>query len=218
MADIVELILTDHQRIMLMQAALRDVTRSGADGGSGQMLARVWERLACLIEVHADAEEEICCPTMFGTAPAALAPMEDVAADLDDIRELVSEARLLPVGSPAWWQAVKNAFSACVEHFDRLERGVLADFGRQADGSLRQRLGGQWAAFTRARLADYLSRAQHDGAACQLCTRPISGSHRHVLDTTLCAVFCACAFCYEVSTVLRMARPKAPPSSWAPKP
>jgi hypothetical protein len=74
---------------------------------------------------------------MFGTSPHALQQMQEAIADLDDIREAIGETRLHPAGYPAWRQAVKDALSACVDHFDRQELGILADFRRRADRPLR---------------------------------------------------------------------------------
>lgn len=68
--------------------------------------------------------------------------MEDAAADWADIREAMAEARMQPVGSPPWWRAVKAAVSACIEHLDAQEEGVLAKFRGHADRWLRQQLGG----------------------------------------------------------------------------
>lgn len=205
MADIIELIFADHERIFLMQDALRETARCCGDS-SGRTLASMWDRLRFLIETHADAVEEICCPVVFGSGSAVLAQLADVVADLNVIREAVSQTRFLPVGSAAWWRSVKDAFSGCVELFDCLESGVLACFGCQTDARLRQELGARWAAFTASRLRDRVPQAEHDGMACQLCTGPITICHWHVLDITRRAVFCACDSCHDVFTVLRMAR------------
>lgn len=94
MADIVEIVLADHERIMLMHDLLQHAARHRGSRGPDRALARVWDRLAFWIELHADTMEEICCPAMFGTTSAARSGMQDVAAELADIREAVSEARL----------------------------------------------------------------------------------------------------------------------------
>jgi hypothetical protein len=153
MAGIIGLILADHRRILFMQQALHDADRGCRDGRSGRALASVWDRLAASIEIHADAEEEICYPAMFGTSPRARQQMRDAIAGLDDIREAIGEARLHPVGSAAWRQAVQDASWACEQHSGHQDLRVLADFRRRADRSLRCKLGSQWSAFTRREAA-----------------------------------------------------------------
>ena len=66
MADIIEVILADHKRIRRMLGALDDAARYGEDPCAGWMLAPVWCRLAGLLELHAEAEEEICYLALFG--------------------------------------------------------------------------------------------------------------------------------------------------------
>jgi hypothetical protein len=197
-ADVVELILGAHHRILLMQQALHDAGRLRGEAGSAGALAAVWDRLADVIEVQAAAEEEICYQPMVAASSWSREQMEDAVADLADIGEAVAEARLQPVSSQSWWRAVKAAFSACVKHFDRQEEGVLADFRSRADRSVRRQLGGQWSAFITARICDLARGGEADDAACQLCQWPLPASHRHVLDTKACAVLCACHCCYEL--------------------
>jgi Hemerythrin HHE cation binding domain len=66
MADIIEVILADHKRIRRMLGALDDAASYGEDPCAGWMLAPVWCRLADLLELHAEAEEEICYLALFG--------------------------------------------------------------------------------------------------------------------------------------------------------
>jgi hypothetical protein len=182
MTDIIELIMSGHERMLRLQTALHDVARYHRDAGSGWALASVWDRLATLIDLHTQAEEEICYLAMFGTSRAGLAQVQASIADHDDIREALGEARLQPVGSDRWWTAVKAALSTWVEQIDREERGVLADFARQADRAQRGELGRQWSAFITARLGDLMPATQPGGVVCQMCQWPISGSHCHVID------------------------------------
>ena len=150
MSDIVELIRADHQRIRDARQALLGL--AGERGGSvrGRALA-VWADLAGLIEIHADAEEEICHLPMYGNSPRGLVMIEEAVADLDDIREAVGEAALQPPCSPGWWRAVAAALAGCAEHCDRQERGVIAGFQQRAGCRLREKLAAQWLAFTAAR-------------------------------------------------------------------
>ncbi len=60
MADIIELVMADQQRIGHLPDVLRQAGRADSATESGQVTAGVWERLAALIEAYADAEEEIC--------------------------------------------------------------------------------------------------------------------------------------------------------------
>ena len=92
-----------------------------------------------MIDLHTQAEEEICYLAMFGTSRAGLAQVQASIADHDDIREAFGEARLQPAGSDRWWTAVKAALSTWVEQIDREERGVLADFARRADRAQRDK-------------------------------------------------------------------------------
>ena len=66
MTDIIEVILADHKRIRKMLGALDDAASYGEDPCAGWMLAPVWCRLADLLELHAEAEEEICYLALFG--------------------------------------------------------------------------------------------------------------------------------------------------------
>ena len=66
MADIVEVILADHKRIRRMLGALDDAASYGEDPCAGWMLAPVWCWLADLLELHAEAEEEICYLALSG--------------------------------------------------------------------------------------------------------------------------------------------------------
>ena len=151
MSDIVDLIRADHQRILRARRALREF--AGEPGGSSSCgrARAAWADLAALIEVHADAEEEICHLPMYGRSARGLAMIQDAVADLDDIREAVQEAALQPPCSPGWWRAVTAVLSGCAEHCDRQERGVLASFQRSASGPLREGLAAEWLAFTAAR-------------------------------------------------------------------
>lgn len=196
MTGIVELVLAGHQRILLLQQALADAGRPGAQRDSARALAMVWGRLADMIDVQAAAEEEVCYLPMVAARSWSWQQMEDAVADLDEIREAVAEAQLETAGSRAWWRAVKAALSACAEHFDRQEEGVLADFARRADRRLCQQLGGQWSAFITARIRDLAPDDQAGGAACQLCQWPLPASHPHVLDSRGRAALCACHCCY----------------------
>jgi hypothetical protein len=194
-ADIVELVVAGQQRILLIQRALRDAGRPRA---SAWALATVWDRLADMIDVHAAAEEEICYLPMVAASSWSREQMQDAVAELGEIRDAAAEARLLPVASRSWWRAVTTAVSACAEHFDHQEQGVLADFRSRADRTLRQQIGGQWSAFVTARIADLITDDQVGDQACQGCGWPLPVGHCHVLDAKNLAISCLCACCYEL--------------------
>jgi hypothetical protein len=194
-ADIVELVVAGQHRILLIQRALRD---AGRPRGSAWALATVWDRLADMLDVHAAAEEEICYLPMVAASSWSREQMRDAVAELGEIRDAAAEARLLPVGSRSWWRAVTAALSACAEHFDHQEQGVLADFRSRADRTLRQQLGGQWSAFVTAGIADLAPDGQVGDQACERCEWPLPVSHCHVLDATNLAVSCLCPCCYEL--------------------
>lgn len=150
MADIIDLILGDHQRIRRLMAAL-DQARCHPQGPrSARAVADRWEQLAGLLDRHTRAEEEICYLPMSGSGLAATGQLADARADHADIREAAAEARLQPAGSAPWWRAAGFALAACTGHLSHEESGVLAPFARRADPALRHTLGRQWLAFCTA--------------------------------------------------------------------
>jgi hypothetical protein len=130
MADIIEVILADHKRIRRLLRALDDAARYGEDPYAGWMLAPMWCRLADLLQLHAEAEEEICYLALFGqgrTRPRRW----DAIADHDDFREDLWEAsarrRFCDLVA-----RIASALRASSDHVAREERGALAAFGRRA--------------------------------------------------------------------------------------
>lgn len=89
-----------------------------------------------------------------------------------NIREALQEARLQPVASPTWWQAVTDALRACREHLDSYEHSLLADFGQRARPQLLSQLTRQWAAFTAARTRD--TQPRHRPSAGTSLQHPLS--------------------------------------------
>lgn len=132
MADVIELIEADHRRILHLSDALQDACHYCQGPQTRWVLATLGDRLAALVETHAEAEEEVCYLALYGSSPRGLEQLDEAAADHDDIRRAVREADLQPVGSAEWWRVAQAALAACTEHFDRDERGVLADFGQRA--------------------------------------------------------------------------------------
>lgn len=154
MADIIELIVADHDRIRRLLSAVDDTARYQDDVCTGWPLVPVWRRFAELAELHFAAEEEICYLPAFGSDAAGIAGMQDAIADHDDIREAITETRLAACGSPAWWLAICAARGAALDHMTREERGVLASFSARVTPQTRRELGRDWARFLAARTRD----------------------------------------------------------------
>jgi hypothetical protein len=156
--DVAELILGEHERIRRLFAALDDAARYVADDGGRRvpdwMLATIWAMITSLLGLHADAEQEICFPAMFGPGRDRMCDMEDAVADLNDLRDAIAEACLQAPGSPAWWRAVSAARRSSFDHITVIDHGVLAKFRERSDGRLRDDLGQQWTRFIAARRRD----------------------------------------------------------------
>lgn len=149
MTDIVELILADHREMCGLLSELVKARSPGCAVSPSAELCQLWAAAAELLEVHADAEEEICFLALFG--PGQRADRAAASAAHDDIREAVTEARLKPPGSPTWWLAVQAAHAAAASHARSLEAGALGRFRREAPAAARAALGRQWLAFRFAR-------------------------------------------------------------------
>ena len=72
---------------------------------------------------------------MHGAGAHALAVTESAAADHNDIREAVEQARFLEAGSARWWQVITAARTACARHFASEERDLLTLPGSERDNS-----------------------------------------------------------------------------------
>jgi Hemerythrin HHE cation binding domain len=155
MADIVELIVADHARIRKLLADIEATLGGTDDSNSRAELPDRWQTVAALLEVHADAAEEIGFPALFGRATTTA--RENARAAHDDIREAVGETRLYPAGSRSWRLAVAAARAAAMDHIHDLESGALARFRRDASVQAREALGHQWMAFVAACAADDMS-------------------------------------------------------------
>jgi hypothetical protein len=158
--DVGELIVADHERIGRLFGALDDAARyaAGGDGGRGGpdwMLAAIWVRIATLLGLHADAEQEICFMAMFSRRDRH-SELEDAIGDLNDLRDAVAETRLHDVGSPAWWRAVNAARRSICDHISAIEQGALAEFRDRSEPQFRRHLGNQWKGFIAARHRDGL--------------------------------------------------------------
>ncbi len=146
--DITQLILDDHHEQRKMFALLDDIDRDDVEA-----LEAVWERLRILLEVHAEAEEQLFYPRLLeigeGATDASDAEeeTEDAISDHNDIRKGIAEADRHDVGSPGWWQGIATTREENSDHMGEEERQALADFRRHADDALRHELGVAFATF-----------------------------------------------------------------------
>ena len=146
--DIAELILTDHGRQRRSFALLDEMGRSDTTA-----LAAVWDRLRIMLEVHAEAEEEVFYPELLsvgigaGSKDSAAAEAEDAIDDHNEIRDAITEVDRCDVGTESWWEAVAGVRKANSDHMGEEERQALADFRRHADLRTRHDLGTAFLAF-----------------------------------------------------------------------
>lgn len=112
-----------------------------------------WARLSRLLELHLEAEQEICYPAIAAARPPD-GLLHAAAAGHFDIREALAEAQLLPPGSCRWQRAVTDACRAALRHFQAEEDRLLPALRQAASPEVRHRLGRQWTAFITARLLD----------------------------------------------------------------
>lgn len=155
MADIVQLIQADHQRICALLDALDDLMRHGGAAGGTASLFLAWRQLRGLLDLHTEAEEEICFIALFGRSTEAAAQLREAIADHQDIREAVREADLQPLGSAGWRRPVTALRRSASQHIVREEQGPLAAFADTAAPGLREELGRQWLSFVEARVRDH---------------------------------------------------------------
>lgn len=153
MADIIELVLADHDRIRRLMGALDNAARYGELGGAGWVVTQAWHRLAGLLEVHTAAEAEIWYPAVSRLELPAGAGLREAVAGHDRIRAALQQVSRLDIGSGAWWSAVTVLLRECSGHLDGFESRAVSDLGGQLTPRARMTLGDQWDSFvaTRAR-------------------------------------------------------------------
>jgi hypothetical protein len=103
MANIIEVILADHKRIRRPLRALDDAAHYGEDPYAGWMLAPVWCRLADLLELHAEAEEEICYLALFGQDRTRPRRCRTRSPTMTTSARTYGK-RLHAAGSAIWWR------------------------------------------------------------------------------------------------------------------
>ncbi|GGM24795.1 hemerythrin domain-containing protein [Dactylosporangium sucinum] len=141
MDDITALILDDH-------AAFRRGFARLDDARGEEQLAAVWDALALHLDIHAEAEERILYPHLLKQdSGGAEEETDDAIRDHNKIRDAIEESKRHPVGSDAWWAAVRDARTENSEHLAEEEDEVLPDFRRHAGMELRLELGERWLTF-----------------------------------------------------------------------
>jgi hemerythrin superfamily protein len=145
--DITDLILHDHHEQRRLFAYLDDIDRSNAEA-----LGAVWSRLRSLLEVHAEAEEQLFYPHLLkiGTGvgeESVISEVVDVIKDHNDIRDAAEAVGTHEVGSDGWFQAVAKTNKANGDHMAEEEREDLVDFRRHSDWQLRHEIAVAFAAF-----------------------------------------------------------------------
>jgi Hemerythrin HHE cation binding domain len=153
MADIIDLVLADHDRIRRLMGALDNAARYGELGGAGWVVAQAWHRLAGLLDVHTAAEAEIWYPAVSRMELPAGAGLREAVAGHDRLRAGLQQVSRLDIGSRAWWSAVTVLLRECSGHLDDFESRAASDLSGQLTPSARSTLGDQWDSFvaTRAR-------------------------------------------------------------------
>lgn len=164
MADIIELVRADHQRIRRLMGALDNAARYGELGGAEWVVARTWHRLAGLLDVHTAAEEEIWYPAVSRLGLPAAAGLQEVIADHDGLRVALQQVRSHDIASPPWWSAVAALLRACSGHLDRQEPRALNDLSGHIAPAVRITLGDQWDSFVATRARDLLTRSPGRGS------------------------------------------------------
>jgi hypothetical protein len=156
--DITDLILHDHHEQRRLFAYLDDIDRSNT-----QALAAVWQRLRTLLEVHAEAEEELFYPHLLKIGTGAggedvVAEVKDVIKDHNEIRDAIKEADGHAVGTDGWRAAVAKANEANSDHMGEEEREDLTDFRRNAPMQLRHDMAVAFATFEASHPTGVLAR------------------------------------------------------------
>lgn len=145
--DITQLILDDHHEQRRLFAILEQIDRTDTAA-----LSAVWDRLAALLEVHAEAEEQLFYPQLLRVGEGVdnldpAAETEDAIGDHNDIRDAVAAVADHDVGSDGWYDAVAQANKANSDHMAEEEREGLTDFRRHAGLQLRHDVAVAFAAF-----------------------------------------------------------------------
>ena len=145
--DITQLILDDHHEQRRLFAMLEEI-----DPTDVASLTPIWRRLAAFLEVHAAAEERVFYPQLLqrGRGDGKHTPQaetKDAIKDHNEIRDAVTAALQLTVGTDAWYSAVARTNIANSDHMGEEEREGLTDFRRHVDVKMRHDLAVAFATF-----------------------------------------------------------------------
>jgi len=142
--DITDLILIEHDEFRTRFANLCGMR--GERDVAAQVVA--WRVLADLLEVHANAEEEILYPELLRRGgDRAPAETVDAIGDHNQIRDAIKLAAGIAAGTESWWAAVTACRRANDEHLAEEERDVIPDVLTHTDSGLRSELGVRWMTF-----------------------------------------------------------------------
>ena len=161
--DITEVISHQHDEQRRMFAMLEERPRDDREG-----LAAVWERLAILLETHAEAEEKFFYPELLrlGTggadAESVEEEVEDAVKDHNAIRAAIRKVARCRTGSTAWWTAVVDANVHNSDHMGEEERQDLADFRQQASLELRHEIAVQFLRYESLKAAEGVAPVDKD--------------------------------------------------------
>jgi hypothetical protein len=146
--DVTGLIADDHARILRLFTALDDLARAPQPHTRPAGLASTWDRLAGLLELHIQAEEQICHPALLPVLTRD-GLLHALATHDDAIRDAIAQAWPHQPGSIPWWRAVTDARAATHQHIRAGTQHLLPLLGH-ADAKRRSALGQRWATYTGA--------------------------------------------------------------------
>ncbi len=123
-------------------------------------LAAIWTRLAILLEIHAEGEEQFFYPELLrvgtggGDADDVEEETEDAIKDHNEIRDGIRRAARCEAGSDAWWAAVTDCNVANSDHMAEEERQDLTDFRQHAGLELRHEIAVKFLRYEALRAAE----------------------------------------------------------------
>jgi hypothetical protein len=126
------------------------ITQSGRDGESSGGFRAAPCRGGDGQRQHSRSCGDTCYLPLVGTGASATERIRDSIADHDEIRGVIGEAAVQPVGSAPWWRMVRIVMAVSAEHLEHEERDVLPDCLPGLSMSRRKELGRQWCAFMAA--------------------------------------------------------------------
>lgn len=153
MTGIIDLIGLSCLHIRRWQARLGELGRHAGPEPHPE-LAETWDTVASLIDLHMAAEDEICGPAIYSPQPQDGALSWQVKDAHEDIREILRETHLQPVGSLPWRQLATTALSAWARQLECEEHALPASCRHHANRVLPDQLTLQWRAFNEACIRD----------------------------------------------------------------